>query len=243
MTCSFAQLDGAFVLGALAPAERLQFERHLAGCDECARSVRELAGLPGLLARVDPRALEDPPDVEPVPVDVLPTLLRDVRRTRRRRIALVGAAAAAAVVLTAGGFAGGLAVGDGDRTGPGDSAQPASPGAGAAGHVTMEPAVETGPGESSPVRASVSLEGVPWGTQLHLRCTYDPVGDEYELPDEVTYVLVVRTAAGEAERVGTWRSVRGRTMQLTSATATDREEIRSVEVQTMDGRTVLSARL
>ena len=37
MSCEFAHQDGAYVLGALSPAERREFEQHLAGCDECAR--------------------------------------------------------------------------------------------------------------------------------------------------------------------------------------------------------------
>ena len=38
--CPFAHDDAAYVLGALSPAERLEFVRHLATCDECSRSVR-----------------------------------------------------------------------------------------------------------------------------------------------------------------------------------------------------------
>ena len=85
MSCPFAHDDGAYVLGALSPAERLEFERHLPGCDECTRSVRELAGLPGLLGRVDASDLEDHLVDEPVPETLLPALAREVRRTRFRR--------------------------------------------------------------------------------------------------------------------------------------------------------------
>ncbi|MGH3348437.1 MAG: anti-sigma factor family protein, partial [Nocardioides sp.] len=35
MTCEFAHDDGAYVLGALSPAERVAFKQHLAGCAEC----------------------------------------------------------------------------------------------------------------------------------------------------------------------------------------------------------------
>ena len=49
------------------------------------RSVRELAGLPGLLARIDPAVLESPPADEPLPARVLPSLMGEVRRSRRRR--------------------------------------------------------------------------------------------------------------------------------------------------------------
>ena len=51
MSCEFAHHDGAYVLGSLSPADRSAFERHLAGCADCALGVRELAGLPGLLAQ------------------------------------------------------------------------------------------------------------------------------------------------------------------------------------------------
>jgi len=58
MSCEHSHLDGAYVLGALSPGERQEFERHLLGCEECSRSVRELAGLPGLLALVEAEDLE-----------------------------------------------------------------------------------------------------------------------------------------------------------------------------------------
>lgn len=44
--------DGPYVLGALDPDERHEFEMHLSECDACRTAVAELAGLPGLLARV-----------------------------------------------------------------------------------------------------------------------------------------------------------------------------------------------
>ena len=53
---------GAYVLGALSPAERLQFEQHLAGCPVCAAELAEFAGLPAVLDRVRPEGLQ----LEPV---------------------------------------------------------------------------------------------------------------------------------------------------------------------------------
>ncbi len=50
----FADWDAAYVLGALSSAERRDFERHLHSCPRCTEAVSELAGMPGLLARVDP---------------------------------------------------------------------------------------------------------------------------------------------------------------------------------------------
>ena len=50
MSCHWAMTGGVYVLGALPPGERLAFEEHLSGCVECTATVRELAGLPGLLS-------------------------------------------------------------------------------------------------------------------------------------------------------------------------------------------------
>jgi hypothetical protein len=53
MRCMHSIEAGAYVLGALAPADRSGYQRHLAGCDVCREEVADLAGLPGLLSRLD----------------------------------------------------------------------------------------------------------------------------------------------------------------------------------------------
>ena len=61
----YGQWDAAYVLGALSPEQRKEFEEHLGGCQACRDAVVELAGLPGLLARVpasDLLAVEEPDD-------------------------------------------------------------------------------------------------------------------------------------------------------------------------------------
>jgi Putative zinc-finger len=50
----FAQWDAAYVLGALSPADRREFEEHLASCTACQAAISELAAIPGLLAQVSP---------------------------------------------------------------------------------------------------------------------------------------------------------------------------------------------
>lgn len=52
---------GAYVLDALAPAERAAFEAHLESCPECAREVRDFAATAALLARAV--AVEPPPEL------------------------------------------------------------------------------------------------------------------------------------------------------------------------------------
>ena len=43
----FAEWDSAYVLGALSPSDRREFEEHLEICDLCARAVAELSPCPG----------------------------------------------------------------------------------------------------------------------------------------------------------------------------------------------------
>jgi len=225
MSCSYADWDGAYVLGALSPADRLEFERHLRSCDDCAAAVRDLAGLPGLLGRVDESAVAEPaPDdvLPPLPDTLLPRLRREIRsRTRRRLVGtgMIAASAAAAVVLA-------FPVVDGLRGSP----TPSTPSVAAAARpMTVL--------RGGPMRASLALESVAWGTRLHLRCTYAPTA--YPGRRAGTYTLLLHTTGGAVERVGTWRPVAGQAMRLSAATAVSRRQIASVEVRTAQGQPVL----
>jgi len=106
---------GVYVLGAIDPAERTLVDAHLATCRDCRDELAGLAGLPALLARVNPDEVsrirvddtvrtttEDRP-----PGELLGTVL-DLAAARRRRTRWRLAAAAAAVVVIAGGLFGGL---------------------------------------------------------------------------------------------------------------------------------------
>ena len=232
MSCDFEHDAGPYVIGALSPDERLAFEKHLAGCDACARAVRDLAGMPGLLSRVDEDVLTGAAEEVPVPATLLPRLAREVRRTRRRRALVSGAVAAAVAVAVAAPF---VAVEVRDATAPPAAAPSKSPSQAATG-VPMLPI------GTVPVRASLDLEPVLWGTRLNLVCTYAPDADQASMPHAVTYALQVRTRDGHVERVGTWRSVDGMTMRLTAGTAATRDDIASVEVLAPDGTPVLRLR-
>lgn len=231
MTCELAHLDGSYVLGALSPTERLDFERHLTRCADCSRSVRELAGIPGLLAQVDVADLEASTDPA-LPTSLLPSLMREVRGAQRRRSVAVAAVAAtvAAVAVGAIAVAGGLGVGGEPTAGPSPTA--------VASRAPGTPMVEVGP---TPVRAEVLVAGVAWGTRLDLTCSYaaDEGDEEYEASPSGEYALVVRTADGRTEQVATWRGLPGKTMRVSGATATSRADIRTVEMRTADGVVVL----
>ena len=228
MNCPFTKDAAAYVLGSLSPTERLEFERQLPGCEECTRAVRELAGIPGLLGRVEPEVLEPAPVELPVPDTLLPTLSREVRTARRRRAAVIAAAAAAAVAVLVPVSV--SLVGD-DAGSPPDAAPTSS-----------EPAVEAEdmyPVGRVPVEASLTMESVTWGTRLGLTCRYDRDSTGRNLPPEMHYTVVVRTRDGYTEEVGSWRSVSGKTMEIMTATSTPREDIYAVQVRAPSGRVVL----
>ncbi len=210
---AFRHHDAAYVLGSLSPEDRAAFEEHLTECPECARSVRELAGIPGLLAHVDVDAFLEP-SPPPVPDTLLPRLLAEVGRTRRRRrsVRVVVAAAAAAVVA----------------------------GVSVAVPQILDRPTQTGVAmsqvQSTPLRASLAMDGTAWGTKLTLACTY--AGPVY--PGQVpTYTLLVHTRSGRTEHVATWRAVPDKTTVLNAATDARPGEIASVEVRTTSGQPVL----
>jgi hypothetical protein len=106
---------GVYVLGAIEPSERSLVDAHLTTCRDCRDELAGLAGLPALLARVNPDEIsricaddtvrtvtEDRP-----PEELIGTVL-DLAEARRRRTRWRFLAAAAAVVVIAGGLFGGL---------------------------------------------------------------------------------------------------------------------------------------
>ncbi|MFO6451171.1 MULTISPECIES: anti-sigma factor family protein [unclassified Aeromicrobium] len=228
--CGHQHEAGAYVLGALSPADRAAFERHLPGCASCQGAVRDLAGLPGLLARVPIDVVEDPHDPPPVPDTLLPSLLRRMARIRRRRRTYVVTGIAAAVLAVAA--IGAVAVSNGgDGPGPESSTV-------AQDTAARERLLPVG---EQPISGWVSLTPVRWGTRIDLDCTYAAVEPGYS--DAVwTYRMVVTHADGTSEDVTSWKALPGRTIHLTSGTAADRQDIRDVTIVTSDGRTVLRLR-
>jgi anti-sigma-K factor RskA len=125
---------GGYVLGTLAPRERADFERHLAGCRTCQRELERLRGLPALLdeaaepvdvpAGLEARALGAVAR-EPRPGSERPTPARPVpARPRRSAAWTLGAAAALAAAFLAGlGLGSGLPVAGRPAPGPAPVAQ------------------------------------------------------------------------------------------------------------------------
>ena len=101
MTASdpFVTYDAAYVLGALSPEDRQEFEEHLLGCARCSAAVREMSVIPGVLSRTGP-----PPAPDEPPAGLLTDVLRRVRRGRRIRntVTAVSASVAVAAVVALG---------------------------------------------------------------------------------------------------------------------------------------------
>jgi len=230
MNCPYAQDPAAYVIGSLSPAERLAFEEHLGECEDCTRAIRELAGLPGLLGRVEPSVLEHSAVDRPVPETLLPTLSRQVRSARRRRTLIAAGVGVAAVAVLVPVLVSQLGAPDRSQPGKTDDSSDAAPAS------VSEPMRPVG---DVPLKASVTMESVTWGTRLGLTSTYDRWAMDKRLPPSMDYTLCVRTWDGHTEEVGSWRSVDGMTMEVSGATSATEDDISSVQVRAPDGHVVL----
>ena len=227
MSDSVHDWDGAYVLGALSPEERRAYELHLAECDACSRSVRDLAGLPGILGRLDPEeavALRDAPDGAAlqdgahVP-DRAVGIARRVRRSRRR--ARVVAALVVVGVLLVGSVGGWSLL---------RAAQPQQ----AVAARTLEPVGSSG------LTASLSVTPVGWGTRLDWSCDYRGAAGGRESYAPVSYSLVVHTDAGTTSTVATWTSDAGEAKGLAAATAIPVDAIRSIDIRVTGSKAPLA---
>lgn len=206
----FAHLDGAYVLGALDPHERAEFEAHLVSCAACRARVEEIRPTVALLAVARADGYVD--EVEPVPDTLLPGLLRQAGRERARRrwftasIAAVAAACLVSLVVVL---------------------WPPTKGA---GPVTRElQAVRV-----SPVHATASLVSRSWGTEIDLHCRYD-TGVAPNLP----YKLRVIDTSSEGYDAGSWTLVPGRVTDFTGGAAVPRDRIKYVQITLEDGTPIL----
>jgi hypothetical protein len=230
----FVTYDAAYVLGALGPQERAEFEHHLRECAQCSAAVASLAGVPGLLARVDAdeaKALADAgvTDTPPVPETLLPRLQRSVRNRRRRRtlwqVAAAGLVAAACLTV-------GVLVARPDAASP-DSAGPSVV---VSSSAQPQVTVPLQAGANVPVDASVALQDKAWGTELKLRCAYH--GESAEYPER--YALWVVGQDGARFEAAGWKSAAGvPVMNITGATSLTRAQIAAIEVLGDDGAVLL----
>lgn len=172
---------GVYVLGAIDPTERALVDAHLLTCQDCRDELAGLAGLPALLARVNPdevsRICADDTvragthagaDDQP-PEELIGTVL-DLAAARRRRTRWRFVAAAAAVAAVAGGLFGGLSSITTTRT----VAIPVAPGG---AHWETVEATNSVTGASGSVAYSREM----WGTAFDVLVDHIPVGTTCQL--------------------------------------------------------------
>jgi anti-sigma factor RsiW len=233
-----AHWDAAYVLGALSAAERQEYEDHLTRCPSCRDAVAELAGMPGLLARVptgevlamgqlegELMAAQPPPSLMPV--------LPPEHRRWGQHVLVPAVAAAALVVGGLGGYA--LSEGQGTTVGP-----PAATSTTGPVRVAFSPVSESS--------MTAVLDIVPQGaeTQLRVECQY-----ALKMPDGSAadgawseYAIWVVDREGRAVLQKAWSAKPDRVMRPTAASPLAPDDIAAVEIRRVDtGETVLRAGL
>lgn len=209
---------GAYVLGALDPAERQAVEAHLAGCATCRDEVARLSALPQLLGRLSPeeaegdRLLPSPglaPRIAAAAAEEAVRLQRQVRRWRRATAAASAAAVLALVLVATDPFDGGT-----------DLAPP------------LVATVEGVAADATGTAGRASAYAWEWGTTVELELA--------DLPARDRYVVITVADDGRREQAGTWGPTAARAARVRSASSIAREDLRRVEVTDPDGEVLFA---
>ncbi|MDQ7805670.1 zf-HC2 domain-containing protein [Amycolatopsis sp. A133] len=224
---------GAYALGALDPGEAADFERrHLQTCAQCRFDLNELVALRDSLDEVPPEAfLDGPPEAGDL---LLQKTLRRVREEEERvaparRAPRRGLALVAAAVLVVAALGGGVLVGR--QTASDNGGVVAAPPSDVPGTKTVEGrdpttgvqlAASVSPFQGW-VRANVSVKGVRAGEKC---------------------LLQVVTKEGQAVTAGSWQvsekwESQGFSLDGSALVAPD--DVKSIDIVTVDGRKLVSA--
>jgi hypothetical protein len=209
---------GAYALGALEPAEVAEVDAHLAICAECRAELAELTELKELLGEVPPEAfLDGPPEGGDL---LLRRTLREVRPPKRRSRWLLVAAVA---VVVAGALGGGVVLGR--ATAPEETNQPVA----GAKQVTTSDAA-TG------ASMDATVEPRSGWTWVRVRVKGLKAGDQCE--------MVITDKSGATWVAGSWlvsekAAEDGSTFG--GGVVIPPEQVRSVEIRTVQGKHVVTA--
>ena len=236
----FAQWDAAYVLGALSPAERREFEEHLATCPHCQAAVSELAGLPGLLAQVSPAdaamlsmAVDNEAGfsetaaatdteaelIEPgPPSSLLPRMIKKARSRRRRMLAAVAGIAAAVVLVISG-----LAVASGLLPLRPENIE----------RVAFSPVVPSG------ITAVADVVPGKEGTQIKVECVYAEVNDPRPGGGHDLYSIFVVDRYGNASEIKEWPATPNKQMRPSGTTPLKPSQIADLEIRESNTNEVL----
>ncbi|MBS2962300.1 zf-HC2 domain-containing protein [Actinocrinis puniceicyclus] len=234
---------GAYLLGALEPAENDRVAAHLAECASCRAEYGELTELVPLLASVtETEAVNGPVRPEPAVLGrVLETASQHAADTGRvgrarvpwlRRLRSAGSAARSrprtmrarlaiavvGLVAAAGAWVGVLASG-------GQSAAVAGSWSAAASASPYQP------GESA-ITASVQVSAVSWGSRIQLKMDHVPVG--------YTCTMVVVSTTGQPVVAGNWKASAEESFTIPGSVSLAPDRIAAIQVELPDGSTLLS---
>lgn len=206
---------GAYVLGALDPAERGRVDAHLAECVSCRDELASFAALPGLLSRASIADVELAPTAPPP--ELLQRLLTAVATERRhgRRVRWLSAVAAGAVVVAAGTVAGVALTSTHDAT-------PAAA------------ATFTGTNAQHNLSASVTEWPKNWGAALEVRVT-GVVGGSTSGPYADKCQLLAVAADGTKDVAGSWAATSSGKITAQGATSMTPAQIAWFEIVRSDG--------
>lgn len=227
MSCERHVDAGVYVLGALAPAERSEYESHLDECEDCRDEVAELAVLPGLLGRLDAEQAASVGDPVKAPAALLDRVVNSARkeqeRTRRRRRWQTAGAALAAACLA-------LLIG----LGVGRLVEPAHAPTAPPVVAAMQPAQP-----DLPLSAVLSYVPARGGTDITMLCTYRGTGGGYGSAWQVTLVVVPKGST-TAQTVNSWPVSPGETASFPAHTALPPDKIGAVELRDASGQPLLT---
>ncbi|MGW0161085.1 anti-sigma factor family protein [Mycobacterium sp. NPDC003323] len=216
--------DAGYVLGALTPNERREFETHLEGCPRCRAAVGELTGIPVLLAMLDPADVESLDGEPPLRPALREEMIARLLVRRRRSRWLTGAAIGLAAVLLAVAL---VVVIRPETLGLQQGSSP----------VTM---MEMGKVSETPINASIALAGYSWGTRIDMACSYGDWGRRDAPPQNLGMVVVGRD--GTRSQVATWLGLSGATALPSGNTPIPHGDIAAVQLVSADDGTVLLER-
>lgn len=235
MHCEHEHDDGAYVLGALSPAERAAYEGHLATCSFCREAVADISALPDLLSRLDAKEFAKLLDPSLTSGDGHPgaafrdwatsewqTLAPDAKRRKKGkafRVRVMSTAAAAVLVAL---------IGIGVFAWTRDNAAPAAPPTGPAVAMT---AVQN----SSPVTASVRLTSTSGGTKVDLTCSYSTSATR-----PYTFRMIAYGPDEQKEQIGSWQAAPGAEFTMNSVTHFGRDSLSRLELVQYDGKVLLA---
>lgn len=221
----YREWDAAYVLGALSTDERREFERHLATCDACQSGVAELAGMPGLLMKIDATTAEallsdvvrENEFVLPLaPIQGLAQAALKRQSIMRRRIG-AGMAVAASVVMVIGLIVG-VNIGSSSNSGNTQNAV-----------ATTGIKVAMVPIGTNAMVVNLHVTKKAWGTQISWNCVYGSDSSSWSTPQ--AYDLVITDASGISTTVATWSQSGSSAKGLVASTGIPLSKIKTIDVR------------